>query len=61
MVRKFLTFDGEVLEETEWTLRTADPCFYCGEKLATVEGIPCFASLDGLHDWITLVNPSNRR
>lgn len=59
-MRKFLTFDGEVLEETEWALRPVDKCFYCGEFIATAH-VNCVDSFDGRHDWITLVNPSTWR
>lgn len=59
-MRKFLTFDGEVLEETEWNLKPVDKCFYCSETLITAH-VYCVDSLDGTHDFITLVNPSTRR
>ena len=65
-MRKFLTLDGEVLAEKEWQLKPTDNCFYCGEKLLVArpgfyDGTECWESLDGRHDWITLVNPQTRR
>lgn len=64
-MRKFLTFDGEVLEETEWALKPTDECFYCGMSLVGItlhsSEVGCNGSLDGNHDWITLVQPSTRR
>lgn len=64
-MRKFLTFDGDVLEETEWALKPTDRCFYCGTHFVGigmfVDGNVCYESLDGNHDWITLVNPQTRR
>lgn len=65
-MRKFLTFDGEVLEETEWAPKPTDRCFYCDIPLLDpfveyYDGTTCWKSLDGNHDWITLVNPSTRR
>lgn len=59
-MRKFLTFEGEVLEETEWRLKPTDRCFYCSEILFKAHA-NCVDSIDGRHDWITLVNPSTRR
>lgn len=64
MIRKFLTLDGDVLEESEWSPSPEDKCFYCETVFTSIttffESI-CWDSLDGRHDWITLVNPSNRR
>jgi len=57
MIRKFLTFDGEILEETEWNLKPVDKCFYCDEFLINSHRY-CTESQDGNHDWITLVKPS---
>lgn len=59
-MRKFLTFDGEILEETEWQLRPTDNCFYCDATLVKAQD-NCAESLDGNHDFITLVNPSSWR
>jgi hypothetical protein len=60
-MRKFLTLDGEVLDEMDWNVSPKDNCFYCGDKLDGTPSLECWESLDGNHDWITLVNPSNRR
>lgn len=61
-MRKFLTFDGDVLEETEWKLKTTDMCFYCDMPLIFNSPVSyCPKSMDNNHDWITLVNPSSRR
>lgn len=61
-MRKFLTFDGDVLEETEWTLKMTDMCFYCDMPLVFNSPVSyCPKSMDNNHDWITLVNPSSRR
>lgn len=56
MIRKFLTLDGEVLEESEYHLKPTDTCFYCGDTLITADTI-CPDSQDFHHDWITLCNP----
>ena len=64
MIRKFLTPDGDVLDETDWDLRPIDACFYCNTPLwvtANESFSQCYESQDGSHDWITLVNPSDRR
>ncbi len=61
-MRKFLTFDGEVLEETEWQAKPIDLCFYCDLPIVLTGSIQfCPDSQDGSHDWITLVNPSEFR
>ena len=62
-MRKFLTLDGDVLEHSEWAPKPKDRCFYCDISLIAIkENLePCWESLDGNHDWITLVNPANRR
>lgn len=59
-MRKFLTFDGDVIEETEWALKPVDKCFYCDEILIQAHSY-CPDSQDGRHDFVTLVNPSEFR
>lgn len=62
-MRKFLTLDGEVLDELEWAPKPIDRCFYCDLPLGDIwspEDI-CWNSQDMRHDWITLVNPSEFR
>ncbi len=61
MIRKFITPDGDVLEEADWSIRVTDSCFYCDQPLRLSTGVICHASQDGNHDWITLVNPSEFR
>lgn len=61
-MRKFLTLDGDVLEESDWGINPIDKCFYCDLPLTYTETFrSCGGSLDGGHDWITLVNPSEFR
>ena len=60
VVRKFITRNGEVLEETDWKLRPTDKCFYCDEFLQGNDAW-CNDSQDNNHDWITLVSPSEFR
>ncbi len=56
MVRKFVTLDGEVLAEEEWTLNENPNfrCFWCDDHLLGSEEYTCYASFDGTHDWVTL-------
>lgn len=56
MMRKFITLDGEVLEETDWNLRPTDNCFYCSQPLIWADTL-CPDSQDFHHDFITLVDP----
>ncbi len=58
-MRKFLTLDGEVIEETDWYVKPMDKCFYCSVPLIETLRLnnTCASSLDGSHDWVTLVNP----
>lgn len=56
MVRKWLTLDGDVMEESEWALKPIDRCFYCDVPLATGPAY-CSASLDHEHDWISICDP----
>lgn len=59
MIRKFVTLDGDVLEETEWVLNMTDVCFYCDMPLVYNSPVVyCPKSMDNNHDWITLVNPN---
>lgn len=61
MIRKFVTLDGELLEETEWHLRPVDICFYCDLPLINSADSPkCYGSQGEEHDFITLCNPSER-
>lgn len=61
-MRKFLTLDGDVLEESEWVINPSDLCFYCDLPLKHKGIFPmCDGSQDKSHDWITLVNPQTRR
>jgi hypothetical protein len=64
VIRKFLTLDGDVLEETDWALKPTDKCFYCDMnfmQIFTDFDEICYESQDGEHDWITLVDPSENR
>lgn len=56
MLRKFVSYDGEVLEETMWNLSPTHTCFYCGDSLIQADSI-CYDSQDFNHDFITLVDP----
>ncbi len=63
-MRKYVTYDGDVLEETHWALKPTDSCFYCNLPLVLSNQTKyCPDSQDGNHDWITLCNPdsSDRR
>lgn len=60
MIRKFVTLDGEVLEETEWQLRPIDICFHCDLPLINSVDARCTGSQDEEHDFITLCHPSER-
>lgn len=61
MLRKFISLDGEVLEETEWHPRPIDMCFYCDLPLInSADSDRCTGSQGEAHDWITLCNPSER-
>ena len=57
LLRKFVTLDGEVLEETQWNVKPIDKCFYCGQQLMEITDNVCPDSIDYNHDWITLCNP----
>lgn len=61
MVRKWLTLDGEVLEESEWEPTPLHTCFYCDMPLiyANTENW-CPTGMLNQHDFITLVNPITR-
>lgn len=64
MIRKFLTLDGDVLEESEWEPSPTDACFYCDltfHSIYTDFDEICWESQDGSHDWITLVKPTDTR
>ncbi len=56
MVRKWLTLDGEILEETEWSLSPLHSCFYCGSPLIHVRNEPCPSGFLNEHDFITFVD-----
>ncbi len=61
MIRKFLTPDGDVLEEADWNVNPMDSCFYCDTPLwitGNERYAECYESQDGRHDWITLVHPN---
>lgn len=55
-LRKFVTLDGEVTAEEEWTLKPTDRCFYCDQYLIASHNQPCSIGFDGLHDYVTLTN-----
>jgi hypothetical protein len=55
MLRKFLTLDGEVTAEEEWTVKPTDRCFYCDHPLTLAQGVPCPVGFNALHDFITLI------
>lgn len=57
MVRKWLSFEGEVMAEEEWHLKPTDRCFYCDGILLAVKNQACTAIFGGVHDFVTLVNP----
>lgn len=60
-MRKFLTLDGDVLEQTDWVVSPIDVCFYCDMPLGISSMSFCPKSQDNNHEWITLVNPQTRR
>lgn len=60
MVRKWLTLDGEILEESEWVPTPLHTCFYCDMPLIYESTYPrCPSGLLNEHDFITLVNPGS--
>ena len=56
MVRKFITQDGELLAEEEWSPTPMHDCFWCGDRLITSLTEPCYYSFDGNHDWVTIAH-----
>lgn len=56
MVRKWLTLDGEILEESEWDPTPLHKCFYCNAPLTYVRNTYCPSGYLGEHDFITLVD-----
>lgn len=57
MVRKFISYDGEVLAEEEWEMNPNTRCFYCDKYLIGTNHTPCNVGFLGQHDYVTLVNP----
>jgi hypothetical protein len=57
MVRKFITPDGEILEESEWDPTPIHTCFYCDAPLIYVQNTPCPSGLLNLHDFVSIVEP----
>lgn len=55
-LRKFVTLDGEVTAEEEWTLNPTDRCFYCDQSLIAIHSQPCPVGFSGLHDFVTLIS-----
>lgn len=60
MLRKFVTLDGEVLEESEYVLKPIDTCFYCGRALMMAFHY-CAESQTNQHEWITLCDTTSIR
>jgi hypothetical protein len=58
MIRKFLSLDGEIVAEEEWKLQPTDRCFYCNRPLIAASTHPC-TFFGGVHDFITLINPTS--
>jgi hypothetical protein len=56
MLRKFLTYDGEITAEEEWNVKPTDKCFYCADPLIIAHGVPCPVGFYGEHDFITLIH-----
>lgn len=56
MVRRFVTFDGEVKAEEEWALKPTDKCFFCDEYLIHSKSEPCSGWFGAVHDYVTLVS-----
>lgn len=57
MIRKFVTLDGEVLEESEWQPTPLHTCFYCDIPLIYASEKMCPSGPMHQHDFITLVDP----
>lgn len=57
MVRKFVSYDGEILAEEEWELMPTTQCFYCNQHLIHANHEPCTVGFLGIHEYVTLVNP----
>jgi hypothetical protein len=54
MMRKFVDFDGNVLEETEWRITPLHRCFYCDGHLILVRDTECPVGFLGTHDFVTI-------
>jgi hypothetical protein len=57
MVRTFVTLEGEILSEEEWTptLNKSNHCFWCDDHLIGSEAYVCpFNPFAESHDWVTL-------
>jgi hypothetical protein len=54
--RRFVTMEGEILDEVEWRVTPLHRCFYCNVPLLYDASGLCPSSFDGRHDLVTLVN-----
>lgn len=52
--RKFVDFDGNVLEETDWSVTPMHKCFYCGGTLLSVFSAACPVGFLGYHEFVTI-------
>lgn len=52
--RKFVDFDGNVLDETDWRVTPLHKCFYCNTPLIQVGQFSCPIGFLGKHDFVTL-------
>jgi hypothetical protein len=54
-LRKFVTYDGEVLDELEWSVTPIHKCFYCDTPVDIWKYIPsCPMSQAHEHEFVTL-------
>jgi hypothetical protein len=57
MIRRFVTTDGEVLDESDWTPAPNTKCFFCGTLITTESA--CENLWGSAHDWVTLADRDN--
>lgn len=56
VLRKFVTLDGEVVQEIEWKpMPTVHRCFNCDKPLYDNQHTPCPASQIAEHEFVEIV------
>lgn len=56
MLRRFVTYDGEIVAEEEWNLNPTAKCFYCDTHLITSQSSPCPVGFEQAHEFVTLIH-----